>query len=282
MGKFLDLTGQKFGRLIVKEMIRSEKYGIMWKCLCDCGKETTVMSYNLVCGNTKSCGCLRNEVASNTHFKKHIHELSGKQFNRLLAVKCIGMDRYGNFIWKCNCACGNTINIIERSLVSGNSQSCGCLHKERISGANSSSKRPETRKKLSDTHPDYSGTNNPNWKGGISYEPYCPKWTPDLRRRIRTFFNYECLICGKSQNNNFSKQGIDLHQLSCHHVHYNKQACCDGLPIHFAALCMQCHGKMNSKKTNWEYIIHRIIDELYDGRSYYTKEEWKKIKKSDY
>lgn len=33
----------------------------MWRCKCDCGKETLAISQCLVNGTTQSCGCLRNE-----------------------------------------------------------------------------------------------------------------------------------------------------------------------------------------------------------------------------
>lgn len=117
------------------------------------------------------------------------------------------------------------------------------------------------------------GSLSPSWKGGISFEPYCPLWTPELRRRIRAFFNYECIICGKSQDDNGQA-------MSCHHVEYNKMACCDGKLVHFVAVCRECHGKtggLEQNRNRWEAIIHQIIDEIYDGRSYFTKEEWKEI-----
>lgn len=123
---------------------------------------------------------------------------------------------------------------------------------------------PETRAKISKS---ICGKNHPNWQGGISYEPYCPKWTPELRRRIRSFFGHQCLLCGKSAEENGK-------QLSCHHVEYNKNACCDGRPVQFAALCHSCHAKTGSKRNDWENMIHIIINEIYNGRSYYTKEEW--------
>lgn len=112
----------------------------------------------------------------------------------------------------------------------------------------------------------HTGPNNGCWLGGLSFEPYCPKWTKDLRNRIRAFFNYECLVCGKSTEEN-------VKQLSCHHITYNKQACCDGKPVQFAALCITCHAKTNKDRDRWEAMLHRIIIEIYDGRSYYTKEE---------
>jgi hypothetical protein len=124
---------------------------------------------------------------------------------------------------------------------------------------------PETREKIGFA---FRGEKHPAWKGGISFEPYCPKWTKDLRNRIRAFFEYRCLMCGKSTEDNKK-------QLSCHHVTYNKEMCCDGKPVCFAALCHSCHAKTNNRKTQWEAMLHRIIDEIYQGRSYYTKEEMK-------
>ena len=41
----------------------------MWKCLCDCGNETTANGYNLKRGYTKSCGCLRSETTTKTNNK---------------------------------------------------------------------------------------------------------------------------------------------------------------------------------------------------------------------
>ena len=114
------------------------------------------------------------------------------------------------------------------------------------------------------------GERNARWLGGISFEPYCPKFNNNLKRRIRAFFDDQCVLCGKT-----AKENGRL--LCCHHVEYNKQACCDGKPIHFTALCMKCHNKTNGDRTRWEDMIHRIIDEIYDGRSYFTKEEWEKL-----
>lgn len=115
-----------------------------------------------------------------------------------------------------------------------------------------------------------SGANSPNWKGGISFEPYCPKFNEGLKKRIRTFFNYECTLCGKTTPEN-------RRNLSCHHVEYSKSACCDGKKVHFAALCDKCHARTNHERERWEAILHQIIDQIYDGRSYFTKEEWKEM-----
>jgi len=115
------------------------------------------------------------------------------------------------------------------------------------------------------------GENSPNWRGGISFEPYCPKWTPELRMRIRAFFNNQCVVCGKSGSK-------EKRMLSCHHVEYNKKACCDGKPVQFAALCQHHHNQTNFDRDRWEAMLHRCIDEIWGGRSYFTREEYAALK----
>ena len=62
MGKFIDLTGQKFERLKVVECSGRDKKGrAIWKCQCKCGKTINVSSDNLRRKHTKSCGCLHIE-----------------------------------------------------------------------------------------------------------------------------------------------------------------------------------------------------------------------------
>lgn len=64
--KTLDLTGKRFGRLTVLERAENnKKREKRWKCVCDCGKETIAVSYRLINGRVKSCGCLQRDVAKN-------------------------------------------------------------------------------------------------------------------------------------------------------------------------------------------------------------------------
>lgn len=54
-----DLSGQRFGKLIVVQRVGSSKNKhATWLCQCDCGKTTIVDSSSLISGNTKSCGCI--------------------------------------------------------------------------------------------------------------------------------------------------------------------------------------------------------------------------------
>lgn len=75
MGKFLDLTGQRFGRLTVISFSHKNKRGVVyWSCKCDCGKETVASRSDLRGGNTQSCGCYRLQrikETNSTHQESH-------------------------------------------------------------------------------------------------------------------------------------------------------------------------------------------------------------------
>ena len=56
------LVGQKFGKLTVIKFLGTNNYGKHeYECLCDCGNTTIVVGQHLKNGNTKSCGCIKQE-----------------------------------------------------------------------------------------------------------------------------------------------------------------------------------------------------------------------------
>lgn len=62
MSNFKDLTGQRFGRLVVSHRTLSDKTpNACWVCACDCGNTTIANSSNLRSGGKKSCGCILKE-----------------------------------------------------------------------------------------------------------------------------------------------------------------------------------------------------------------------------
>ncbi len=72
-----NLQGQRFGRLLAIERGPNQGYRVMWRCVCDCGTECLVDSPNLVSGNTRSCGCLRDELsAARMHVTAATHRLT--------------------------------------------------------------------------------------------------------------------------------------------------------------------------------------------------------------
>lgn len=65
LSRFVDISGERTGRLLIKRRVANNKAGLVcWECECDCGKTTIVPAKDLRGGNTQSCGCLRAENAS--------------------------------------------------------------------------------------------------------------------------------------------------------------------------------------------------------------------------
>jgi len=116
----------------------------------------------------------------------------------------------------------------------------------------------------------FTGDKSPQWKGGISFEPYCPKFNDTFKERVRAFFRYKCILCGKESKQNFKRS-----KMSVHHVHYNKTSCCDpNIPKMFVPLCRSCHTKTNTNREEWRQRFEQLLISEYGGRSYYTQEEW--------
>lgn len=66
-----DLIGRRFGRLTVISLHgRDANRNNQWRCVCDCGKEVTVISNSLLRGATKSCGCLKREKVSQANIAR--------------------------------------------------------------------------------------------------------------------------------------------------------------------------------------------------------------------
>lgn len=130
--KALNLTGQTFNYLTVlnrdygyQKQHNSQK--VYWKCQCKCGNITYVITNYLTSWKVKSCGCYKKEIIHKNHSK----QLLGKQFGRLTVIEETSKRKYGDIVWKCQCECGNIKEIMTRNLVSGDTISCGCYHKEK-------------------------------------------------------------------------------------------------------------------------------------------------------
>jgi len=62
MPKKIDLSGKRFGRLIVKSRAGVDSGGnTTWNCICDCGSTCVVVGRYLKNGDTRSCGCIHKE-----------------------------------------------------------------------------------------------------------------------------------------------------------------------------------------------------------------------------
>ena len=113
-----DLTGKQFEHLLVLERDRTRKNRAYWKCQCSCGKIISVSGTKLRNGQ-KSCGCLNKS------------QLKNQRFGRLIALNPTELrSSGGTILWKCQCDCGNSVNVRADALISGKTQSCGCLRTE--------------------------------------------------------------------------------------------------------------------------------------------------------
>lgn len=58
-----DLVGVRFGRLVIESVVGRTRWGRVVAALCDCGARRTLRLSELRGGRTRSCGCLKREVA---------------------------------------------------------------------------------------------------------------------------------------------------------------------------------------------------------------------------
>lgn len=99
----LDLTGQRFGRLTAIEPT-AERYRqkrVVWRCICDCGKECLVPTNQLRDGLKRSCGCLQDESRR--------RNITGQKRGHLTAVEPTDERCNGQTVWLWRCDCGATV-----------------------------------------------------------------------------------------------------------------------------------------------------------------------------
>ena len=103
--RLIDLTGKRFGKLVVMEIRGKNKYSYLWLCKCDCGKEIIKTGYSLKYGGisgytTKSCGCskhgkfsIERKVKHKVGTERHKTAIS-EEINNFIenGFKCIRLD----------------------------------------------------------------------------------------------------------------------------------------------------------------------------------------------
>lgn len=94
---------------------------------------------------------------------------------------------------------------------------------------------------------------NPNWQGGISFEPYDKRFNNQFKRLIRKRDNYICLKCGKHQE----KQS---RALIVHHIDYNKKL---NIKENCCSLCNVCNSEVNFNRRHWTKFFQSLLSEKY-------------------
>ena len=115
----------------------------------------------------------------------------------------------------------------------------------------------ETKEKMSKTKKGmYAGKNNPNWQGGISFEPYSVEWTKELKKKVKERDNYICQLCDKTKKEQNETDSLKR-GLTVHHINYDKKNCAMNNLI---TLCRKCNSIVNFKREDWiNYFKQKLI-----------------------
>lgn len=116
----IDMTGQRFGKLLVINQAE-KRYGYLeWLCRCDCGELRVVRGSYLRCGRVTECiSCARKKSHPGPE------DLIGQTFNMLTPIQFVNSGKRG--AWLCRCSCGGTTVVRSSHLKSGHIISCGCI-----------------------------------------------------------------------------------------------------------------------------------------------------------
>lgn len=118
MSKKLDITGSRFGKLVVVGLTDQGE----WACICDCGGSVIAKGYVLRKGDRKSCGCAAPG--------RNLKDMTGQVFGSLTVIKQgpAHISTGGNHLarWFCKCACGKELLVKGYLLRTGKQVSCGC------------------------------------------------------------------------------------------------------------------------------------------------------------
>jgi len=117
-----DFLNKTFYKLTVLDTYETNT--LYCKCKCECGNIVTVKAHQLLSGNNKSCGCFKLEktIERNKARRKNFTQ-SGQKFGRL-TVTVPDIKPYHS---QCVCECGTITVCSNDNLLSGRTQSCGCI-----------------------------------------------------------------------------------------------------------------------------------------------------------
>lgn len=93
-----------------------------------------------------------------------------------------------------------------------------------------------------------TGENSPHWKGGISFDPYGPRWTDELKEEIRKRDEHTCAISSEVWQ-------VGQDKFHVHHINYCKT---DNQSENLITLCTNCHMRTNFSRDLWQKSLRPI------------------------
>lgn len=146
-----DITGQTFGKLTVLKLdYIDNNRKAHWICQCQCGSIESENGYELRKGIVTECKVCRkqtqkskrllglyNTFLPNATNSPTYDKINNHKFGLLTPLYPLEeRNSSGKIQWKCRCDCGNETIVTGNSLLSGNTQSCGCLRRDSIGEIN--------------------------------------------------------------------------------------------------------------------------------------------------
>jgi hypothetical protein len=174
-----DLTGKRFGKLLVERYLddRGKDNVARWLCKCDCGTYKIVNGRSLSGGCSNSCGCLQKESAKTRRGKKAFVDLAGMKFGKLTVIRRDESKPTSSkdtaVYWICKCDCGNKKVVRGGDLKSGYTKSCGCIGLESIIAV-------ELKEYCSNNYsaiPEYKEFRNPETGYYLPYDIFIPRYS---------------------------------------------------------------------------------------------------------
>lgn len=225
-----NFVGESYGNLVVIKNIDTYNKNKKVECLCTCGNTINTTIKNLKNGALKDCGC--DKINKKLEEEKQLNmQIINRKFGRLLVIsKCAKRYKYKNIranYWLCLCNCGKIKIVSSSNLLTGNTQSCGCLQFEvAYQGIHFGSRKQKERNKIMNTK-EYK------------------IWRKEVFKRD----NNTCQICGSTKN-------IVVHHL----LSFSKNIKHRFNLNNGVTLCANCHNKFHEIYTSTNFNINNFIE----------------------
>jgi hypothetical protein len=222
----IDETGHRYGAwsVLKKDDKPRHRHDTLWLCRCDCGTERAVSGVELRNGKSAGCGCARQITNLRVKgIKFYGKDEAGKTYGRWTVLRFDSISKGKAARWICRCECGTEKSVSGTTLRFGESESCGCLHRERLIAANS---LPPGEANLNDLISNYRAqATNRGYEFSLTDE------------QCRELFSGDCFYCGVAPvqihrpgrtrgNGKFPYNGIDRVKNEIGYTVENTVSCC--------------------------------------------------------
>lgn len=160
--KRVNLIGKRYGKGVVTELIKNNRpKGLLWKLICDCGKEYQSYTRHLNFRSVKSCGCLKSS------------NLIGQQFGYGTVIDKTNKRIDRKIVWKLICKCGKEYEASTVAIKSNNTKSCGCMLHQACCGDISGTFYSQIRKGARERKLEFNVTIQDLWNLYLKQDKIC-------------------------------------------------------------------------------------------------------------